>query len=91
MTSERSKKTADKAARKDHATTPESATSLEKERLDDDAVEKAVTVDRDAAGPASILPCPPIPPKTQRRERESRVTEDSRPSKKKAPKKTSSG
>lgn len=59
-----------------HATTPDSATSLEKERLDDDAVEKAVTVDPSAATPKSVLPSPPIPPNEQRKVREGMVTED---------------
>lgn len=90
MKSERSKKTADKAVRKGPATTPESATSLEKERLDDDAVENAVTVDRDSTGRATILPGPPISPKTERRLERDMVTEDSKPSQKKLRKKTTS-
>lgn len=87
MTSKRSNKTADKTAWKDHVTTPESATSLEKERLDDDAVEKAVTVDPETTGQKSILPSPPIPPKTQRRVSEGMVTEDTQPARKKFRKK----
>ncbi|AHB49924.1 hypothetical protein W911_04250 [Hyphomicrobium nitrativorans NL23] len=90
MTSERSKKAADKAIRKKDATTPESATSLELERLDDDAVEKAVTVDH-GTGPTTILPCPPISPKMERRLRGDMVTEDSKPRLKKQRKKTSPG
>lgn len=69
-------KTSGKRVRKDHATTPDSATSLEKERLDDDAVERAVTVDPESADPKSVLPCPPIPPNKQRKAREGMVSED---------------
>ena len=87
MTSKRSNKTADKAAGKSHATTPESATSLEKERLDDDAVEKAITVEEDTPGTKSILPCPPIPPSMQHREGEDRVTGETEPAQKQHPKK----
>lgn len=69
-------KTARKRPRKGlHATTPDSATSLEKERLDDDAVAKAVAVDQKSADPKSILPCPPIPPNKQGEAGEGMVTE----------------
>lgn len=42
--------------------TPESATDIEKERLDDEAVSEAVNVDN---GTKSVLPGPPIPPAIQ--------------------------
>ena len=87
MKSERSRKTADKSIPKKDVTTPESATSLEKERLDDDAVEKAVTIDH-GTGPVTILPCPPISPNTERRLEEDMVSENSKPSRKKPRKAT---
>lgn len=42
--------------------TPESATDIEKERLDDEAVSEAVTTEN---GTKSVLPGPPIPPAVQ--------------------------
>lgn len=41
---------------------PESASDIEKERLDDEAVSEAVTAED---GKRSVLPGPPIPPETQ--------------------------
>lgn len=56
-------------------TTPESATSLEKERLDDEAVEHAVTADENTTGTShQILPGPPISPNEQKNLRETIVT-----------------
>ena len=81
MSAERKKdgrKLAPTAARKPrearHPTTPESATSLEKERLDDEAVENAVTVTETPTGTHSVLPSPPIPPNEQKKVREGMVT-----------------
>lgn len=75
-------------AKEEHATTPDSATSLEKERLDEDAVEKAVTVPQSESEPKSILPCPPIPPNQQREAREGKVRQKQTSAPRKASKKT---
>lgn len=60
-------------------TTPESATSLEKDRLDDDAVEQALLVTDPPSGLHSVLPCPSIPPNEQKKARESMVSDDETP------------
>lgn len=51
--------------RETSAPTTHSATDMEKVRLDDDAVRRAVNVAPPAQGLASVLPGPPIPPEKQ--------------------------
>lgn len=60
---------------KPRRTTPDSATSQEKERLDDEAVEHAVTVTENPANLHSILPAPQVPPNEQESLREGKVSE----------------
>lgn len=60
---------------KPRRTTPDSATGQEKERLDDEAVERAVTVTENPAGLRSVLPAPEVPPNEQEVLREGKVSE----------------
>ena len=64
--------------------TPESASGLEKDRLDDQAVERAVTVVDGPNHAHSILPSPPISPNQQTGVGDAMVSDPSKKSRKKA-------
>lgn len=55
-------------------TTPDSAISLEKERLDDQAVERAITATEQPAKAPCVLPAPQLPPHEQEEVRQDRVS-----------------